>query len=232
MATSGSNDFVINRLKLIARSLRMVGAVDKGQAPDKKLEDEASLALNMIMKEMNLQFANLQALVSGSFTTSDGKAEYKVADGMPSNIYEISTAVYQDSGTNDVKLRLISQEFYEKNKDKTTIGIPSQLYLTKEEPTSARSILLWPSPQGARPIKLRYWRRLFDLDGPNDDFDLPPEAYSFLTFRLASDLSEEYSVPDNKAQRLFEKSRLLFQELKAKMAPKVTNFPLSDRKFY
>lgn len=232
MATSGSNDFTLNRVKLIGRSLRMVGPVDKGQAIDKKLEDEAALVLNCILKEMNLEFANLQALKTGTFTTVSGQAEYTSVHGIPVDIFEIESAVYQDSSTNDRKMDIISVDLYERNRDKTAQGIPAQLYLSKEEPTSSRTISLFPTPQDARVIRLRYWRRLFDVDASNDDLDFPPEAYSFLAFRLASDLSEEYNVPDNKAQRLFEKSQILLQTLKGKMAPKVTNFPVAERKFY
>jgi hypothetical protein len=210
----------------------MVGAIDKGQTPDKKLEDEAALALNCILKEMNLEFANLQALVTATFTTVPSQRSYTIADGIPSNIYEISTASYNDSTTNDVKMDIISQEYYEQNRDKTAIGVPQRLYLTKEEPTSTRTIFIFPNPQDARTITLRYWRRLFDVDSPNDDLDFPPEAYSYLTFRLASDLAEEYQVPDNKAQRLFDKSTILMQSLKKKMAPKVSNFPVQERKFF
>jgi len=232
MAVSGSNDFTVNRLKLINRALRMVGAIDKGQSADKKLESDAAFALNMILKEMDLDFANLHAIQTASFNTVSGQSTYAVADGLPNNVNEIKAATYQFSGTDERKLDIISYEKYESFVDKTTNGDPQFVLLTKEILTADRSIILYPVPQSNKALKLRFWRRLFDMDNLNDDLDMPPESYSYITFRLASDIGEEYNIPDVKAQRLFQKSQLLFDKLKARMTPKVTNYPVEDRKFY
>lgn len=232
MAVSGSNDFTVNRLKIINRALRMVGAVDKGQSADKKLESDAAFALNMILKELDLDFANLHAIQTATFNTIAGQSTYVVADGVPNNINELKTATYQFAGTDERKLDIISYEKYESFVDKTTQGDPQFVLLTKEISTASRSLIFYPVPQDNKAVKLRYWRRLFDMDALNDDLDLPPEAYSFITFRLASDLAEEYNVTDVKAQRLFQKAQLLFEKLKGRMTPKVTNYVVEDRKFY
>lgn len=232
MAVSGSNDFTLNRLNIITRVLRMVGAIDKGQTSDKKLESDAALALNMILKELDLEFANMHAIQTATFSTVSGQSTYTVADGIPTNINEIKAATYQFSGTDERKLDIVSYEKYESFIDKTTQGDPQFVLLTKEILTSTRSLILYPVPQASKNLKIRYWRRLFDCDTPNDDLDMPPEAYSYLTFRLAADMSEEFGVPDAKAVRLDQKAQRLFERLKGRMTPKVTNYPVAERKFY
>lgn len=232
MPTSGSNDFLLNRNKLLARALRMVGAVDKGQAVDKKLEEDAAIAANCIFKEMDMQFSNLHVLTRATMTLQAGVSTYTTTNGLPTNVNEISAAVYVDNSTSRTALHIIDHLAYSKIVDTTTIGIPQKLFLTKEALTSVRTLYLYPVPQDPKPLQLDYYRRIFDLDSQSDDLDFPPEAFSFLVFRLAADLAEEFQVTDVKAQRLFDRSRLLFQDLKARMAPKMTNYPLEERKFY
>ena len=49
---------------------------------------------------------------------------------------------------------------------------------------------------------------------------------------IASNLAEEFNVADSKAQRLFQRQQLLWEKLKGRMTPKVTNYPVEERKFY
>ena len=232
MPTSGSEDFRLNRYQWLARSLRMVGAVDKGQPPDKKLMDEAAIAANCILKELDLSFSNLHLTVTNSFNLTSGTNLYTSANGLFTNINEIQTGIYVDSNTNDVPLHIIERKEWESLRDKDSIGIPQKIFLTEEADTALRSLYVWPRPQDARPLRLTYWRRVFDVDAQTDELDFPPESYSYLCFRLGADLCEEYAVADGKAQRIYDKSRLLFQDLKARMTPKTTNYPVKERKFY
>jgi hypothetical protein len=232
MPTSGSNDFLLNRNKLLARALRMVGAIDKGQAVDKKLELDAAIAANCIFKEMDMQFSNLHVLTRATMTLQSGVSTYTTLNGLPNNVNEISTAVFVDSSTSRTTLDIMDHLAYSKIVDRTILGIPQRLYLTKEALTSSRTLYLYPVPQDPKSLEIDYYRRIFDLDSQSDDLDFPPEAYTFLVFRLAADLAEEFNTPDVKAQRLFDRSRLLFQDLRARMAPKMTNYPLLERKYF
>lgn len=232
MPTSGSNDFKLNRAQWLARSLRMVGAVDKGQTVDKKLEVDAAIAANCLLKELDLQFSNLHLMQASTITLQAGVAAYTTLNGLPNNVNEIASAVYLDSSTAEHSLDVVSYVDYEKLVDKTVIGIPKKIFLTEEVDLSTRTAYLWPIPQDSRPFRLRYWRRVFDVDAQVDDLDFPPESYNYLTFRLAADLAEEFAVADSKAQRLLDRSRLLFQDLKARMTPKTSNYPLKERKYF
>jgi len=232
VAISSSADFIVNRLKLINRVARIVGAVDKGQTLDSKLDSDFALALNMIFKELDLEFANLHAISTATFTTIAGQQDYTTSDGIPNNINEIKTATYQFSGLDERKLEIISYEKFESFVDKTTQGDPNFLLLSKEITVASRTISLYPVPQDNKSLKLRYWRRIFDVDSSNDDLDMPPESYSYLTWRLAEDMMEEFNIPDVKAQRIAQKTLRLWERLKGRMTPKVTNYPVEERMFF
>jgi hypothetical protein len=211
----------------------MVGGIDHGQQADKKLFDEAALVLNMILKEMSLAFPNLHAVSTATFNCVTGQASYTQTDGIPTDIQDIQTATYIDSPTNDIELYLMEAVEWESFRDKTSTGVPQKLFLTKEIEEESRTIYVYPVPQDDSPIRLRYWRRIFDVDLGADNLDVPPEAYSYLVHKLAAELAEEFpSASETKAQRLFDKQRILGQDLKAKLAPKTTNFPVKERKFY
>jgi hypothetical protein len=201
MSTSGSTDFTINRNTLIKGALRLVGAIAQGEEPTADQILEASEALNMLVKAWQADGMPLWAVKEYSLPLTSSVASYEIGIGKTINTpkpLKMIEAFRRETSTNiDVPIRLITRQEYNSLGNKTSSGIPIQLWY---EPKIDYGVLtVYPTPDSTSAsnytIKLFYQRPFEDFDSSVDTPDFPAEWYDAVKYGLATRLAGDYGIP-------------------------------------
>lgn len=223
MATSGSSDYTITKRQLIERAYRMVGALRSGEAATSAMMSDANHVLNGLIRELDRKKIGLWVMKTANLTTIAGQVSYTSTDGLPTDIFRLESAVHVVSASDENPMERIGYTEYESINDKTTTGDPSQIFIDEQLDIATKTAKLWPVPDAAKTIKLRYRRRAYDFDSDANTPDFPSEYFSMLAHLLASELSEEYPVDKDKVARLATKGETKTKDMKALSSAAVDN---------
>ncbi len=199
MATSGSTNFSTTRDQLIAGALRVAGAISQGETPNATLVSETAEALNMLVKAMQADGMPLWALKKYEITltaTADYTIGVSATVNTPKPLKVIQAYLHNTSSNVDTPIRVINKQEYEMLGNKTSTGLPNQLYY---EPLITTGVMhVFPVPDStvasAYTIKIIYQRPFEDFDAASDEPDFPQEYYDCLKFGLADRIAPEHGL--------------------------------------
>lgn len=232
MAVSSSSDFTITKRQLLERSYRMVGALRSGESADAAKMSDGSIVLNSLIRELDLKRIGLWMMKESSFSTIAGTTSYTSANGLPTDILRLESGIYVVSSNDERRLEVSGYLEYDKINDKTTRGDPIKIFLSDESDLSQRTAKLWPVPDAAKTVRIRYRRRVYDFDNDSDNPDFPGEWFSCLAFLLAAEIVEEYSTDNDKVTRIYNQAQLKLREMKAGSTKSTDNPQQKDHKYY
>lgn len=235
MAVSGSINLTIPAKKLIAASLRVCGVLEHGKEPAREHMESAVFALNLIVKEQSLLGNPVWSVKeSSAVTTVVGQAAYTTASSVPSDIEKIESIRYVESSTDEKSLDIIEGDRYDKKIDKPFQGIPEEAYVKLGRTPADISITLWPTPSSTKTLKLRYFAMLDDVDEDVNELNFPIGWGNFLKFELAQCLAEEFpnQISESKIQRLYERSQLIYTNVRARTPQKTDNVIPNSKRYY
>jgi hypothetical protein len=214
MALSGSYNYALTRDNLIARALRIVGAIAQGETPSATAVTEASQTLNDIMKEWQadgLQLwkkntIDLTGTVSAgpTITISPSTPASNVVIAAPWKVLEMYYRV-TDTGV-DIPILPITKQEYDLLSPKaatTAQGIPNQCFYDPPRATGGTdnaqgTFYLYPPMSSTfianNTIKVTGIFPFQDFDASTDNPDVPNYLFNALTWALADQLSYEYGV--------------------------------------
>lgn len=114
----------------------------------------------------------------------------------------ISDAFIRQVGLNDVPVRIIPRENYNKFGQKTvTTSTPSQLYYDNQ--SNIGYVYTYPGfLQVNQLLYIEIQKPIDDFSSATDDYDLPQEWGNYLKYRLATSLAPEYEVSSEKFKQL------------------------------
>lgn len=106
------------------------------------------------------------------------------------------------SDGNDVPILMVSRQEYQDTPNKTSQGKTTMCWYDPER-ESLGTVTIWVTPETVQD-RLVFTAHLpiQDFDAATDTQDLPQEWINAITWGLAQELSEEYSVPDNLTVRI------------------------------
>ncbi len=207
MATSNSTNFTVTRDDLIQRALRIVSAIGQGETPDNAAYTEASMALNMLIKERQadgMQLWKVQTCTPIALTAST--KDYTI--GLSSTIAQtaplkiLQAWIRTTSTAADSPINLITKSDYDRYGVKTSTGQPSEMYYNPPGvglPEQQGTITLYPAPDTntAANCTLVFTAHypIQDFDVSTDNPDFPSYYFNALTWGLAAELAYEYGVP-------------------------------------
>lgn len=199
MAISTSYDFTVTRNQIIARALRICGALAYGEDATPEQESQASEALNSFVKSLEGDGIRLWTTVNYSGTlTSTGtialNAEYV---GLESLFIRISGA--------DTPMQMITAEDYDLIVDKSAAGQPEKAYWMHS--ASGGTLYFHPIPATGDTYSIygRMLRKLGDFDILSDNPDVPSNWLDAVVYGLAAQLSYEYGLDLGRTKLLEEK---------------------------
>lgn len=210
MALSNSTNFSTSRDELIKGALRIVGAISQGEVPTTAQIDEASPALNMLVKAWQVDGMQLWVTKEYELTLVNNTTEYTV-----DKFLRVIQAYNHNVVTNvDIPMVLVTREDYNRLGNKTSSGNPIQLLHIPNRVDS--TIKVFPSPDTIsatnNKIVLVYQKAFDDFDNSADEPEFPSEWFDALKFALAHRLAPEYGMNVNDRKQLLAEAVLLKTE--------------------
>ena len=209
MATSGTTDFSGNQETIIKRALRLIGVLAQGEEPTTDQHDDAASALNGLVKAWQADGMPLWAMKTYEVTMVTGVGEYIIGVGQTVNTpkpLRIVQGINRNNNTPtiDIPMRILTQQEYLMLGNKTTQGMPIQLYYQPLLDTGRLSLFPTPDATTAAQNKLViiYQAPFEDFDADVDTPDFPQEWYDAIIFGLACRLAPEYGLPSDQRQAL------------------------------
>lgn len=187
--------YTFNRTREQARDLilRKLGVLGIGAIPSAEDTEVVYEAMDLRLKELHAmgvlwwQVASATvdlAIVSGAATATVATADF---------LYPISIAVR--SGTEDHELQMVGHRTYHATVDKGQTGEPEYAYF------NGSTVRFYPTPDTNYTAKLTYQAIAADTEA-NTAPDVRAEAMRAFVALVASDLVDDFSIPEPKAQRL------------------------------
>ena len=199
MARSGSYNFNVTRDELIKAAFRLIGVGHRGESVPADEINDASEALNLMIKAWQADGLQLWKREEASITLSNGTSTYtlgptgSIVMQRPLRVLE---AVRRDSSNTDVPLNKLSKNEYWGLSNKSSQGVPVSYYYDPQLDNG--DFTIWQTPNAAiaaeYTIEIVYHLPFEDMDNPTDDFDCPVEWLEAIKFGLALRLAPEYGV--------------------------------------
>lgn len=121
--------------------------------------------------------------------------------------------VRQISGTNDIPVRIISKDEYNRFGGKTSTGTPVQVAYDAQ--ANAGHLYIYPRFLSTNQLLyIEFTKPIDDFSASGDDYDMPQEWGEALKFNLALRISPEYEVPRDKYSQIREQAVGLFEFVK------------------
>lgn len=221
MATSGSTDFTITRDEVIGAALRVCGVFGSGDTIPAADITNCAQALNIVVKAWGAQGLNLWANAEKSLTMVVGNVSYQVgltATGTGALVTDVPLRILDNAFMRvagvDTKVQLIARDDYNLIDNKTTAGLPTQMWYDPQVPNGI--LYVYPAPTSTSQV-LHFidQRHIQDFDLSTNTPDLPQEWYQLLKWCLADEIALEYEVRMEKAAMISAKAAQMRQELSA-----------------
>lgn len=197
MATSGSVDFKSNRLEIIKGAYEICRVIDPTEPLAPSLVQSAAHVLNQMLKSFQTYGMPLWGIKRGTITLTQSTQYYTcgpAGTGLTERPLRIIEAFYRN-GTQDTPLQIISREEYWGLGDKSTEGIPNEIYY---DPQLNLGVLYVFNPAdvntAGNTIELVYHRPFEDMDADTNDFDFPQEWELAIELGLAALLCRRNGV--------------------------------------
>jgi hypothetical protein len=197
MATSNSTNWSLNRDQVISSALRKLGVLPSGGTPSTAQVNDATDALQALVKAFQADGMPLWKVHTTSFSTVAGTYIYSVG---PSQTVDspkplrILQAFRILSGTPNVPLNIYTRyDFNDLPQSSSITGTPVNLYYQPLSTTG--TIHLWPIPDSVITIAFHCVSPYEDMDASSNDFDFPSEWIQALIYNLAWALAPEYGIP-------------------------------------
>jgi hypothetical protein len=248
-----SSTFTVTRDQIISLALRKLGVLELGDTPDAATVTNASLALNLLIKQMNTEGLKLwknQELVipmtAGVNTyTLGGSSSVPMYDSFDTGFttpitdkpLKLLQGFYRNSQASppvDIPLQMLSKKEYNELGSKLSQGVPNSIFYDIK--TTYGSLYAYTTPNNtvATNYKLHLVMQmpLQDLSRAQDIPDFPNEWMNTLIWNLADQLSIEYSVPNNHRQEIAIRAKAYKDELTAWDVDTYSTFFQPDFRMY
>jgi hypothetical protein len=197
MATSNSTNWSLNRDQVISSALRKLGVLPSGGTPSTAQVNDATDALQALVKAFQADGMPLWKAHTTSFTTVDGTRQYTVGPSQtvnsPKPLRIIQAFRIPPGETRGVPLNIVNRYDFS-NYTSDVEGTPLALYYQPLLTTG--TIHLWPTPDNSTTsIVFHCISPYEDMDAAANDFDFPSEWIQALIYNLAWALAPEYGIP-------------------------------------
>jgi hypothetical protein len=210
MATSNSTDWSLNRDQVIKGALRKLAVLPSGGTPTTNQINDASDALNALVKAFQADGMPLWKVGTYTFTVTSGTSSYTIGVGQTLNNpkpLKVIQASYTTSGGVPVPMEVVNRyDYMDLPISATVTGQPITL---EYQPMRTTGIIrLWPTPNNSTTqITFEYQSPFEDMDNSTDDFDFPSEWIQALIYNLAWSLAPEYGIPPTDRQILAKEAQ-------------------------
>ena len=224
MATSGTTTFSVTRNDIITSALRVLGVIEIGAQPDAATIENASLVLNMMMKDWQTDGIKLWTITELILPLEEGQLSYNIGPDSSNDLVtdkplRLIQSFLRNTGVTpptDMPMTIISQKEYNDLGSKQSTGTTNSIYYWPYLTYGTVTLFLDPdqNTEDNYQLHLTVQRPIQDITQANQTFDFPSEWYQSLRWGLASELAPEYGL-DQKAALITQRAEQYKQRLMA-----------------
>ena len=235
--SSGYASFTLYRDGIITTALRLIRVLQEGQSPTADDIVNCSEALNIMVKNWQVQGLVISLMQQISFPLVANQKTYTIGPVAADFLIERPIRLFDGSfirvdATNvDTPLEILSRQAYEQITTKSTTGVTNAIYyfpgIDVASVNTGAGILYptasgigwgtlyvyYPIPTTGYTLYLNVQRSVQDYLQTFDEMDLPQEWFLPLKWGLAAQIADEYEVPEDRCQRLFKTAEYYLQQL-------------------
>jgi len=225
MATSGTTTFSVTRNDIISASLRLLGVLEEGAQPSATAIENASLVLNMMIKDWMTDGIKLWTTTEITLPLVSGKTSYSIGpessnDLITNKPLRLIQAFLRNISVDpyiDMPMTLISEQEYNILGSKFSEGTVNSVYYKPYVTNGIAKVFLTPNENTAEDyeLHLNVQRPIEDITGANQTFDFPAEWYQSLRWGLAAELAAEYGLTDARISGIISRSNSYKDRLSA-----------------
>ena len=221
-----STTFTVSRDQIIQLALRKLGVLELGDTPDAATIANASLALNLFIKQMATSGLKLWKVNELVLPLVAGQTEYVIGPSSTGTValntdkpLKVIQAwlrnVTVTPSTDDVQIQLLSKQEYNMLGSKFSTGTPNSLYMDIRNTTSNVYMYVTPDSytQSNQQLHFIVQQPMADIMTAQAIPDFPTEWMNVLVWNLADQLAIEYSVPGNHRQEIALRAKIYKEEL-------------------
>lgn len=202
----------------ILRKLRVLGADDHASSADADIVYEA---IDLRLKELHI-LGLLWFKTSAATTNVTVTANVATATAPTDLLYPVSLTMADDTKP----LYHISHQAYQSIEHKAQPGFPEVYHYS---PANGL-IYIWPTPEASYTAKLTY-EKIIENTAASTAVDVPSWALKSLTTLCASDLADDFEIPEDRVQRLMAEAAQAEMRLKVLNAPAYEYSPVEADNF-
>lgn len=194
MPTSGSTDYAMTARKIGTFALRKISVVDSLATPAAEDLRDAVEAMNLMLKTWQMTGPSLSRQTEGSVTLANSTASYALSP----RPYRVVDARYRSAAGIDTPMHEMTRSEYFDIPLKTATGVPTCYYVDYQR--DAVTMYVWPVPISVTTETIRhtFQRRIEDVDGYDEEIDIPQEWFETVGYALADRLMDTFGKSDRK----------------------------------
>lgn len=227
-----SSTYTVDRNQIISSSLRKIGVLEIGAVPDADTIANASMALNLFVKQMSTEglkmwknseliiplTANQTTYTLGGSTSAlmyDSLAPTIAITDKPLKAIQGFYRNLQSTPNIDVPVLLLSKQEYNVLGSKYSTGTANSIFYDPKKLNGILYVYLTPDLNSQTNLELHIVCQmpLDDLNASSDVPDFPNEWMNCLVWNLADQLALEYGVPMNHRQELTQRAMMYKTQL-------------------
>lgn len=216
MATSGTTSFSVTRNDIISASLRLLGVLEEGATPSPTAIENASLVLNMMIKDWMTDGIKLWTTTEITLPLVANKTSYTLGPAVGNDLVtnkplRLIQAFLRNTSVSpyiDMPMTLISEQEYNILGSKFSEGAVNSVYYKPYVVNGIVKVFLTPNSSTATTyeLHLNVQRPIEDITGANQTFDFPSEWYQSLRWGLAAELASEYGLTTERISAIISRS--------------------------
>lgn len=182
---------------MIARSMRLVGALGQGETPTAQEQTDGLYALNAMLDSWSIERLMVYNIVEENFTWTASSRTQTMGSGGNFNTTRPSKLENGFSRVNNVDYpyELVSKPTYDLVVAKSTVTstFPRIIYADYGFPLITLSA--YPIPVSALDFHLNSWKQLQSFATGTTALSLPPGYQRAMEYNLAVEMSTDFSLP-------------------------------------
>lgn len=227
-----STTFTVTRDQIIQLALRKLGVLELGATPDAETVANASLALNLYIKQTATQGLKIWKVIELVIPMVNGQYIYTLGGATSTPMYDsfdLNTPItdkplkiiqgwYRNNQSTppiDTPLQLLSRQEYSILGSKMSQGVANSIFYDIKQLNGNLYVYLEPNAYVSENLELHCLAQLpmNDLKYAQDVPNFPNEWMNTLVWNLADQLAIEYSVPVGNRQEIAMRAKAYRDEL-------------------
>ena len=207
---SGTYTFGMTANDLVQAALRQTGRFASYDTIPTADITNVLQALNIIVKAMVKNQKPLWCVQRVPVPLTIGTASYNLSliTGQTRPL-RITYAFIRDAAGNDTEMTVVSRNDYAQLGQKSSSGIPNQLYYDPQ--LGAGSVTVYNVPSdGTHTLYIDIQRQIQDFNLLTDNPDFPQEAFHMLKWCLADEIALEYLTPSDMRTNITQKASVAY----------------------